>query len=67
MVCCQGIAENFDPEVCNCEELARIVLDTLEKCEVYLQEAGPDHPMKIRLAAEKGAPLSVSIFCDDPM
>ena len=52
----QGIPDNFDPEVCDCEELARIVLATLERCEVYLQEAGPNHPLNIRLGTLNGEP-----------
>ena len=50
----QGIADNFDPEVTDTRALGRLVLETLERCELHLRTASSNHPLVERMAQQNG-------------
>jgi hypothetical protein len=41
----QGVPQNFNPSTCDCELLDLIAATQLERAEVHLKQAGPNHPV----------------------
>jgi hypothetical protein len=41
----QGVPQNFNPSTCDCELLDLIAATQVERAELHLKQAGPDHPV----------------------